>query len=120
MHVNCRSIASKLSDLHLLVMQVPVKYLILTETWLNEDNSNVLSIPGYRCVSRSRGNRIGGGVAILIKEDIIFHVLDLQMLPAHASYEGIFVNVPQRKGRDLVLGAIYRPLVSRFKTSFRS
>src|SRR6218665_1614614 len=25
------------------------------------------------------------------------------------SYEGIFVNVPQRKGRDLVLGAIYRP-----------
>src|SRR6218665_586040 len=79
-------------------MQVPVKYLILTETWLNEDNSNVLSIPGYRCVSRSRGNRIGGGVAILIKEDIVFHVLDLEMLPAHASYEGIFVNVPQRKG----------------------
>src|SRR6218665_3727073 len=123
MHINCRSIRSKINDLHLLLHQTPVKYLALTETWLCEDTAYLLNIPGYKMVFKPRTVGIGGRVALLVREDIVFNILDSELVPKHSSYEGIFISVHQQKGPDLVIGAMYRPPgqpVSQFNEELNS
>ena len=44
--------------------------LILTETWLNLNNSNLLKLFGYNIYNLCRNNKNGGGVSILIKDSI--------------------------------------------------
>src|SRR6218665_3581607 len=111
LHINARSVASKIDDLHILIMQLPVMVLALTETWLTEDNENKLGIPGYTsiCTCKSRKDRIGGGVALLIREDIVYYPFNDSTLLVRHSYESIFINVSQIKNQDLIIGAIYRP-----------
>src|SRR6218665_2657550 len=109
MHINCRSIRSKINDLDLLLHQTLVKYLALTGTWLCEGTAHLLNIPGYKMVSKHRAVGIGGGVALLVREDIVFNILDSELVPKHSSYEGILIIVHQQKGTYLVIGAMYRP-----------
>ena len=70
---------------------------------------NRLVVPGYRSVCKSRSGRQGGGVALLVKEDIVFNLVEPVVLPLHTSYDGIFIAIPQRAGPDTVVGALYRP-----------
>src|SRR6218665_1213681 len=109
MHINCRSVNLKVDELILLLTQIPVTFLALSETWIDEDDTNTLTIPGYNTVSKPGKGRQGGGVALLIREDIIFNQLEVDTLQLHNSYEGVFLVVPQLKGPDTVLGSVYRP-----------
>src|SRR6218665_1649377 len=49
MHINCRSIVNKIAELQILLKQVPVTFLALTETWLSDDTSHHLSIYRICC-----------------------------------------------------------------------
>src|SRR6218665_2743489 len=60
MHVNCRSIASKMNELKLLLSQTPVGVLAVTETWLEENVADTIHIQGYHFVHQEMG--ILGGV----------------------------------------------------------
>ena len=50
--------------------------IIFTETWANSENNSLIHIPGYVVHQIYRENQIGGGVAIFLKEGIIFEVQD--------------------------------------------
>jgi len=78
MLINCRSVNLKVDELILLLTQIPVTFLALSETWIDEDDTNTLTIPGYNTVSKPRKGRQGGGVALLIREDIIFSLTNLK------------------------------------------
>src|SRR6218665_787429 len=109
LHINARSISSKMDDLRFMLLKLPVMVLALTETWLTEENDKNLKVPGYVTISKPRKDRIRGGVALLIREDIAFYPLTDVTYLAHDTYEGLFINVPQSKGQDLIIGSIYRP-----------
>src|SRR6218665_2207952 len=109
MHINARSVSSKMTDLQIIMDQLPVSILALTETWLTEESEYLLSISGYTTICSSRMGRTGGGVALVLRQDIVFHILNFNFSPAHSAYESLFVTIPQQKGRDLILGVIYRP-----------
>jgi len=49
MHINCRSVTSKISELSFLLTLAPVTFVALTETWLEVDDMNRLAV----CKSRS-------------------------------------------------------------------
>jgi len=51
----------------------------------------------------------GGGVALLIRQGIIFNEIEITAVPAHETYGGVFVGIPQSKGSIIVLGSVYRP-----------
>lgn len=65
---NCRSIKNNYLELYDLLSINNVDICFLTETWLT---SNV-NIPkfGYNCIRCDRSDRRGGGVAILVKQNI--------------------------------------------------
>jgi len=54
MNVNCRSTASKMNELKLLLSQTPVGVLAVMETWLEENVADTIHIQGYHFVHKSR------------------------------------------------------------------
>lgn len=109
LHINARSILPKIDDLLIILALLPVKIVALTETWLTPDSESALMVPGYKVICNSRKDTVGGGVALLIREDVKYNLLSDSAMPVHSSYERLFVTLPQEKGPDLIVGAIYRP-----------
>ena len=63
-HLNVRSLANKVADLHNWLSNNPYDLLGLSETWLTEEHSDSLfSIKGYKFERRDRGSH-GGGVGV--------------------------------------------------------
>jgi len=52
MHINCRSINYKTDEVQLLLQQLPVEVLAITETWLTPEDK--IQIPGYDWVYKPR------------------------------------------------------------------
>ena len=52
-------------------MKTAFDVIVLTETWLNTGNMNDYTIEGYDSYHSVRENRVGCGVALYIKTDII-------------------------------------------------
>src|SRR6218665_172053 len=98
-----------MQDFQLLVASIPVSFVALTETWTNKNTEDQLQLKGYTTVYSSREDRIEGGVAIMVRENIKYWPLDLGISPRHNTYESIFIQVQQIRGPDLVTGVIYRP-----------
>lgn len=108
MHINCRSMLGKLSDIRELLHGLPVSILALWETWLGADSEKLVNIPGYQFLHKPREGG-HGGVGLLIKDDISFErCISLESRLNHQSYEGIFIKIPFSR-ETLTLGTIYRP-----------
>jgi len=109
LHVNCRSVLPKLTEIKNLILRLPVSVLALSETWLADSLEDLVDLSGYQFIHRARQNGQGGGVGLLIQEDISFQIYDLsEHTFAHTSYEGIFVRILHKSG-SFLMGVIYRP-----------
>src|SRR6218665_3519951 len=58
-YINGRSILSKMQEFQLLVANIPVSFVALTETWTNKNTEGQLQLKGYTAVYSSREDRIG-------------------------------------------------------------
>lgn len=109
LHLNCRSIASKISEIQLLLFHLPVNVLAVTETWLTDITADSIFIPGYKFIYANRGDIGGGGTGFFIHENTEYQKFDTLPLNTPTSYESMFINIPCKKGPDMVIGVIYRP-----------
>src|SRR6218665_1013264 len=76
-----------------------VSFVALTETWTNKNTEDQLQLKGYTAVYSSREDRIGGGVAIMVRENIKYFPLDLGISPKSS----ILVSVLSKSKRNLIL-----------------
>ncbi|MES9882168.1 MAG: endonuclease/exonuclease/phosphatase family protein [Sedimenticola sp.] len=103
--MNIQSLKPKL-DL-LAIESQPYDVLIFTETWLSTDTSNDdLLIPNFNPpLRKDRQGRLGGGVAIYIREGLhATHRPDLSI----NGLESLWVDVKFNQ-RTFIMGGIYRP-----------
>lgn len=105
MHLNIQSLKPKI-DL-LAVEAQPYEILVFSETWLNHNIQNDdLQIPNFsppfRC---DRRDRIGGGVAIYVRDTI--HAVQRQDLLLEG-LEALWVEIHVNQ-RKFLIGGIYRP-----------
>lgn len=103
LHINTRSIRSKLDDINIFLDTSKVFFdiLMFTETWLT-DTSDVPMFYGYRCEHQCRIGRKGGGVAIYFKEKYACEKLELSVIAA--DYECLAIRIDK-----LVAIVVYRP-----------
>ena len=73
-HINIRSCRNKEVEISLFLKENDIDTLSLNETWLKSNFK--LDIPNYTIARRDRLRRQGGGVAILVRNDIKFDIID--------------------------------------------
>ena len=70
MHLNVRSIPKNRDKLNNYLLSLGIQFSIigLTETWLNEETSELYELPEYKSIRLTRPNRKGGGVSLYIHQ----------------------------------------------------
>ena len=109
LHVNIRSINKYRDELlvYLNSMKVNFSVLILSETWLNSEDT-WLDIPGFKAYHSIRdGNKKGGGVSILIDVNIASQIIP-HLSANNEHYESISVEIECSNKKHKVTG-VYRP-----------
>ena len=68
---NLKNLLSHLSEAH-----VDIDYILLCETFLNDDNAYLCKLPNYNMIYKSRKAKSKGGVDIYVREDIQYTIRD--------------------------------------------
>lgn len=98
-----QSVVNKIAEFEALLYDLDPHVTLLTETWLHAGVlDNEIIPPSYKILRCDRQSR-GGGVAILIKENI-----NVTILPAIPKHESIFCKICFY-GNSIVIGVVYRP-----------
>ena len=79
--------------------------ILLCETWLNKQTPSI-SVPGYNLIRKDQTKKVGGGVAILIKQGIKYK--ERRDLSDSTELECILIELENNKQRTIV-GSLYRP-----------
>ena len=97
---NCRSLLSKIDELHLLVSSASAPAITcLTETWLDDSvRACEVDLPNYRLFRRD-GDQHGGGVAIYVLDTI-----PVQCISPHSTYELLSVELCINKNWPTTIG----------------
>jgi len=110
LHVNIRSLNANIDKLQLLTAGLMHSFSVIcvTETWTNEINKSFFNLPGYNCITKSRCSKIGGGVAIYVRDDLPFTVRNDLCLVNCDDVDLAFIQVKVGKC-NFNVGVIYRP-----------
>ena len=110
MHLNVRGLINKQDSLHRLLTALggknKVSIVSLNETWLHNDTIYKVEIPGYNYVGKCREGRKGGGVGILLSNEIRYCELQ-NKLPKLSTIEYICVEILLKRKAVLVV-SLYR------------
>ena len=72
MQLNIRGLTSKQDSLKYLLNEFHTSpdIVLLCEMWLKKDTENKINMPGYKCYHKHRIDTLGGGVSILVKQQL--------------------------------------------------
>ncbi|XP_059824367.1 hydroxyacid oxidase 2 isoform X1 [Hypanus sabinus] len=106
LYLNARSVRNKTDELEAQVKMGNYDIVGITETWLQGDQAWELSVPGYTCYRRDRNMGRGGGVALLVRNEI-------QSLArgdlGTGEVESVWIELRNSKGKKTLMGVVYRP-----------
>ena len=76
MSFNIRSIYKKYDEFLNTIHERDLDIIGLQETWINTKRNKII-IPGYKLISTTPNDRPGCGIAILIRENINFEIIEI-------------------------------------------
>ena len=110
MHFNTQSMVSSFNEFQVLVSQLPMDIITMSETWLlnNPALLDYVTLPGYTIPFRNREGTRGSGVGAYISDSITFKWRkDIEQL--QTQMEHLWIEVPGRnKYSKALIGVIYR------------
>ena len=112
-HVNIRSVPQNFDNFtnYLNVLDFSFPIIGLTETWLSDSNSDLFSIEGYEFIEWHRQTRSGGGVGILMKNNLNFIYRD-DMSHFDEFCESLCVEIDRGDfdmSKNILVAVFYRP-----------
>lgn len=67
MHLNCCIIYNKMDKISLIISEIMIKILAVTETWLQQEVADLITVQAFNFKHKPRPNAIrGGGVGFLL------------------------------------------------------
>jgi hypothetical protein len=110
LYSNATSLNSeKLSLLQLQLFDKDIHVCFISETWWTSTSIRV--IEGYSVYYRDRISKIGGGVCIYVRNDLVSHVVSNNELGKFENSEQVYCVV-QVGNERILCGCIYRPPVN--------
>ena len=117
LQLNARGVLNKRDSLMSLFADIKkdnrVDVALLVETWLTKSNTKRFMVPGYKFLGSHRKNKRGGGVGILVSQDMDCrprHDLSLQV----PDFESLTVEIKTHNNSFFVC-SVYRPPNSRVR-----
>ena len=111
MHLNVRGLINKQDSLLRLLTTLggknKVSIVSLNETWLRPETISKVDISGYNYVGKCREGRKGGGVGILLSEELRYREFS-DHLPKLPTIEYICIEILM-KNRPITLLSLYHP-----------
>ena len=106
LYLNARSVRNKADELEAQMKIGNYDIVGITETWQQGDQAWELSVPGYTCYCRDRNMGRGGGVALLVRNEIQSLVRgDI----GSGEVESVWIELRNSKGKKTLMGVVYRP-----------
>ena len=117
-HYNARSLVKHQDNLDDYINSFDVKFSIIgiTETWETE-SSPLPDIENYDCHSQFRKHKRGGGCCIYIKQGIKYKYRKDLSIFDESKIETIFIELTPAKGRNKIIGIVYRPPGASYEAS---
>ena len=81
---------------------------MLCETFLTDHTMRLVNIPGYKIINNNHKQSKGGGMAILIRDDLPFKRRD-DLEDFKGMVETTYIEIKTKAKREIVIGSIYRP-----------
>ena len=111
LQLNIRGLLNKQSSLINLIMKIAGKQkldmIMLQETWLIQTNCSLINIPGYKHFFLLRSGHKGGGVSILVSNELTYRQNEhLCHKESYLECCTVEIQLPQTK---LVVSSVYRP-----------
>ena len=111
-HINIHSLPAKHEQLQTIIrrlsnINVHIEFILLCETFLNNNNQHLYQIEGYKLETRNRGTNSKGGVAIFIRNDIPYKRRNDIEINVDGEFESIFLETTGQKSKTIV-GEIHR------------
>ena len=108
-HINIRGLISKQEKLSRLLTRLggrnKVSVVSLNETWLRSETVKNVNVPGYNYVGSVRKGKTGGGVGLLISEDIRYRNVDI--LPHTNTFECHCIEL-KLPSSNVLISTLYR------------
>ena len=115
MYTNLDGINNKVDELQSVIGRENPDLICLTETKANDSilSSNVFDMSRFKVYRKDRPTPVGagtwgGGVAILVRADVVSDDVYVDLLNKHRAEEGVWCEVALRGGKKLILGSVYR------------
>ena len=114
LHLNIQGLSSQfdqlqtlLSELELSDAHVEIDYILLCETFVNDDNAHLFKLPNYNFIYKNRKIKSKGGVAIYIRDNIQYNLREDLSSFIEGEFESIFIE-SINNGQTSIVGEIYR------------
>ena len=111
LHLNIQGLLSKMSDLKsylsdMLKQGIFPTIILLCETFLNKNTVNLCKIKLYDLITKHRGTRKGGGIAIYVHESVSYtRRVDLEF-DIDKIVESLFIEITSNN-KTIVIGELY-------------
>ena len=111
MNLNIRSIANKFDTFKNLLNSLNHVFSIisLTETWLNDQNSENFNLSNYNFVCSNRANRKGGRVGFYVSNNLNYKLRTDLNIYREGIVESILIEIISTTSKNIIIGTIYRP-----------
>lgn len=100
-------------------LQCNIDIIVLTETWINDENEKYYKIPGFNKVNSSRVDSRGGGLMIFFHSRYEIDVIDVDN--SRFSFQFIHIRIKLSHAEHLHVRAVYYPpdtnMLARMKNS---
>ena len=109
-HFNIRSIGRNFENLTTLLHSINNTFSIIgvSETWLR-DSSHSVDMNGYNFVHNYPSDRPGGGVGLYLSSDLQYKFRNDLGFPEQSCVESLFIEIVNSKGKNIIVGIVYRP-----------
>ena len=112
LHMNIHSLLDKQDNLKIILQTlhdkgIIIHCLLLCETFLIDDLTRLVNIPGYSLISKNGKNTMRGGVGILIRNEINYRVHEDLSTFIEGEFEAVFAEIISGD-KNVILGEIYR------------
>ena len=107
MHINIRGLRRNIEELIFTLEEKKIDTASINETFLKPEHK--ITIPGYKIIRKYRSSGKGGGVALIVKDNISFDSSELKTNNNKCNVEYITIKINTTNLKELIICSYYSP-----------